>query len=137
MGPGMGPPRNQTECPQCAGLRADRMSGVARWVSLEQALCQAGVDRMSLAEWHVHLPGSACLTAACTVGFAVVGSLESHFANLFLCFSRLWGSGAGNESKGCSLAVGWSGAGRVSLSNPNQMLEHHLNFQNPNLRIES
>lgn len=55
-----------------------------RWVSLEQALCQAAVDRMSLAEWHVHLRVSACPAAACTVGFAVVGCLKSHFANLFL-----------------------------------------------------
>lgn len=90
MGPGLGPPRNRTECPQRTGLRADRMSGVARWVSLEQALCQAVVNRMSLAEWHVHLPGSACPATAYAMGFAVVGRLESHFANLFLL---LWAVG--------------------------------------------
>lgn len=84
MGPGLGPPPKRTECPQRAGLRADRMSGAERWVSLEQALCLAAVDRMSLAEWHVHLPGSACPAAACAVGFAVVGRLKPLFANLFL-----------------------------------------------------
>lgn len=90
MGTGLGSPLNRTECPHRAGLRADRMSGVARWVSLEQALCQALVDRMSLAEWHVHLPGSACPATACAVGFAVVGRLKSHVANLFLL---LWAMG--------------------------------------------
>lgn len=94
VGPGLGPPRNRTECPQHAGLRADRMSGVARWVSLEQALCQAVVDRMSLAEWRVHLPGSACPATACAVGFAVVDRLESHFENLFLL---LWAVGPRSE----------------------------------------
>lgn len=76
-GPDLGQPRNWTECPRRAGLRAYRMSGAARLVSPEQALCRAVVDRMSLAEWHVHLPRSACPAAACTVVFAVVGCLES------------------------------------------------------------
>lgn len=82
MGPDLGQPRNRTECPQRAGLGADRMSGAERLVSPEQALCWAAVDRMSLAEWHVHLPGSAYPAAACTVGFAVVGCLKSQ---LTLC----------------------------------------------------
>lgn len=54
-------------------------------------------DRMSLAEWHVHLPGSAYPAAACAVGFAVVGRLKPHFANLFLLGGAV-GSGAGSES---------------------------------------
>lgn len=101
MGSDLGKPRNWTECPPRAVLRADRMSGKARLVSLEQALCRAAVYRMSLAEWHIHLPRSACPAAACTLGFAVMGCLESQ---LTLCklVSLLGaaGQGSGMESEG-------------------------------------
>lgn len=100
MGSDLGKPGNRTECPPRAVLKADRMSGEARLVSLEQALCRAAVDRMFLAEWHVHLPRSAWPGAACTVGFAVVGCLESQFT-LCKLVSLLGaaGQGAGTESE--------------------------------------
>lgn len=101
MGADLGKPGNRTECPPRAVLKADTMSGEARLVSLEQALCRAAVDRMSLAEWHVHLPRSACPAAAYTVGFAVVGCLEFQFT-LCKLVSLLGatGQGAGTESEG-------------------------------------
>lgn len=58
MGSDLGKPGNRTECPPRAVLKAGRMSGEARLVSLEQTLCRAAVDRMSLAEWHVHYPAA-------------------------------------------------------------------------------
>lgn len=83
MCPGLRPPLNRTECPQREQLGVDRMSGAARWVFLEEALSDSG-GQNAPAEWHVHLPSSACTAVAYAVGFSVVGRHESHFANLFL-----------------------------------------------------
>lgn len=46
------------------------MFGVAKWVSPEQTMCPVVVDGMSLADWHVHLSGSACPAALCAMGSA-------------------------------------------------------------------
>lgn len=120
VGPSLGPPGHRTECPPArrAGsgqnVRGDE-------VGLPGAGAVSGSgDRMSLAEWHVHLPGSAYPAAACVVGFAAVGCLKPHFANLFLLLG-LWGSGARSESKACSWALGRSSGGCESLSNSNQV----------------
>lgn len=78
---------NWTECPQCAGLSADRMSGEARWVSPEQALCPAGADRMSLAEWHVHVPGRALPSCCVCSGVLCDGSpqIPAHTLQTSFC----------------------------------------------------
>lgn len=78
---------NWTECPQRAGLRADRMSGEARWVSPEQALCRAKADRMSLAEWHVYVPGRALSGCVCS-GVRCGGSpqMPAHTLQTTFCF---------------------------------------------------
>lgn len=84
---------NWTECPQRAGLRVDRMSGEARWVSPEQALCPAEADRMSLAEWYVCTrPRLVQLRVQWGSLWWVAPNADSHFANYFLLLGAAgWG----------------------------------------------
>lgn len=120
-GPSLGPPRSRTECPQRAGLVADRMSEAARWVSLEQALGQAAVTEcpwpsgMSI---HPAAPNQGCVCSGVRCG----GSPQIPLCKLV---SAPRGCGARERGVRVKPTAGpWGrrcGGGRDSLSNSDQI----------------